>query len=75
MTLDQLKRRGFSLGNRCCFCGDDEENIEHLLIYCPKFQYMDSVVYFGGSLGHYVGDPSACSRLYHLLEQTSYEER
>ena len=36
MTLDQLKRRGFSLANRCCFCGDDEENIEHLLIYCPK---------------------------------------
>ena len=36
MTLDPLKKRGFSLANRCCFCRDDEENIEHLLIYCTK---------------------------------------
>ena len=35
MTLDQLKRRGFSLANRCCFCGEEEENIE-LFIHCPK---------------------------------------
>lgn len=36
MTLDWLKRRGFSLANRCCFCGEDEENLEHLLIHCYK---------------------------------------
>ena len=40
MILDQLKRRGFPLANRCPLCGMDEENIEHLLIHC-------SVVYMG----------------------------
>ena len=34
MTIDQLKRRGFSQANRCSLCGSDEENIEHLLIQC-----------------------------------------
>ena len=36
MTLDQLKRRGFSLANRFPLCGMDEENVEHLLIHCPE---------------------------------------
>ena len=36
LTLDQLKRRGFSLANRCPLCGMNEENIEHLLIHCPE---------------------------------------
>ena len=31
MTLDQLKKRGLPLENKC---GLDEENIEHLLIHC-----------------------------------------
>ena len=44
MTLDQLKRRGFSLANRCCFCGDDEENIEHLLIHCTKIWALWSIL-------------------------------
>ena len=35
MTMDRLKRKGFSLANRCSLCGRDEENIEHLLIHCP----------------------------------------
>ena len=35
MTMDQLKKRGFSLASRCPFCGKDKENIEHLLIHCP----------------------------------------
>ena len=35
MTMDQLKRRGFSLANRCSFCGKDGENIERFLIHCP----------------------------------------
>ena len=36
ITTDQLKRRGFSLANRCRLCGMDDENIEHLLIHCPE---------------------------------------
>lgn len=35
MTMYLLKRRDFSLDNRCSLCGLDEENIEHLLVHCP----------------------------------------
>ena len=34
--LDQLKRRGRALANRCFLCEEDEETIEHLLIHCSK---------------------------------------
>ena len=30
LTMDQLKKRGFSLASRCVFCGKDEESLEHL---------------------------------------------
>ena len=36
LTLDQLKRRGRALANRCFLCEEDEETIEHLLIHCSK---------------------------------------
>ena len=36
LTLDQLKRRGISLVNRCCLCEENEETIDHLLIHCPR---------------------------------------
>ena len=38
LTLDQLKRRGFSLANRCYLCGEEEENVDHLLIHCLKIR-------------------------------------
>ena len=34
ITLDELKHRGRALANRCCLCEEDEETIDHLLIYC-----------------------------------------
>ena len=34
ITLDQLKRRGRALANKCCLYEDDEETIDHMLIYC-----------------------------------------
>ena len=34
LTLDQLKRRGFTLVNRCFLCEEEEETIDHLLIHC-----------------------------------------
>ena len=33
LTIDQLKRRGMTLVNRCFMCEEDEENIDHLLIH------------------------------------------
>ena len=36
LTLDQLKRRGRALANRCFLCEEDEETIEHMLIHCSK---------------------------------------
>ena len=38
LTLDQLKRIGFSLANRFYRCGEEEENIDHLLIHCLKIR-------------------------------------
>ena len=35
LTLDNLKRRGMTFANRCFLC-EDEETIDHLLIYCKS---------------------------------------
>ena len=34
LTLDQIKKRGRALANRCFLCGKDEEMIDHLLLRC-----------------------------------------
>ena len=34
LTLDQLKKWGRTLANRCFLCGKDEETIDHLLLHC-----------------------------------------
>ena len=36
LTLDQPKRRGRSLANRCFLCENEEETIEHLLVHCQQ---------------------------------------
>ena len=36
LTLDQLKRRGIPLVNRCFLCEEKEETIDHLLIHCSR---------------------------------------
>ena len=33
ITLDQLKRHGRALANRCCPCEEDEETIDHMLVH------------------------------------------
>ena len=35
-TLDQLKRKGIPLVNRCSLCEENEETIDHLLIHCSR---------------------------------------
>ena len=45
LTLDQLKKRGFSLVSRCVFCGKDEESLEHLFIHCPKVWCMWTAIF------------------------------
>ena len=36
LTLDQLKKRGQPLANRCFLCRVEEESIDHILIHCTK---------------------------------------
>ena len=36
LTLDQLKRRGITLVNRCFLCEEEKETIDHLLIHCSR---------------------------------------
>ena len=36
LVLDQLKRRGLTLVNRCFMCEEEEETIDHLLIHCKS---------------------------------------
>ena len=36
LTLDQVKKRGWALANRCYFCQADEESINHLLLHCEN---------------------------------------
>ena len=34
LTLDQLKRKGWNIANRCFLCCAEEQTINHILIHC-----------------------------------------
>lgn len=36
MTLDDVKRRGITMVNRCYLCQKEEENVSHLFLHCGK---------------------------------------
>ena len=36
LTMDQLKKCGFSLASKCPFCGQKKEALEHFFIHCAK---------------------------------------
>ena len=55
LIMDQLKRRGFSLANRCPLYRKDEENIEHLLLHCPHG--LGNLVLFVDVCGSCLGAP------------------
>ena len=44
LTLDQLKRRGIPLANRCFLCEEFEETIDHLLIHCARAKMLWDVL-------------------------------
>ena len=35
LTLDDLKKKGRALANKCFLCGKEEETVDHLLVHCP----------------------------------------
>ena len=52
MTLDQLKKRGRPLANKCFLCEEEEEEtLNHLLVHCPKvrmlWELILSIIRFG----------------------------
>ncbi|RVW82108.1 Transposon TX1 uncharacterized 149 kDa protein [Vitis vinifera] len=36
LTIDRLKRLGWNIPNRCFLCENEEESIDHLLLFCEK---------------------------------------
>ena len=40
LTLDQLKKRGWILANRCFLCCEEEETIDHILIHCTRVRVL-----------------------------------
>ena len=45
LTLDQLKRRGWTLAHRCFFCLVEEESTNHILIHCTKTRVLWELVF------------------------------
>ena len=45
LTLDQLKRRGWNIPNRCYLCKTEEETIDHLLLFCDKARMLWNLIY------------------------------
>ena len=55
LTLDQLKRRGMTFANRCFFCQENEETVDHLLLHCIKAKsaFGAALLSFWCFLGHF----------------------
>ena len=55
LTLDQLKRRGWTLANRCFFCLAEEESTNHILTIARRLEFCGS--YYSLSLWGDLGSP------------------
>ena len=44
LTLDQLKKRGRLLANRCFLCGKGEETVDHRLIHCSEAKILSDLL-------------------------------
>lgn len=38
LTIDNLRKRGFIMPNRCCLCQEAKEDTNHLFLHCPFSQ-------------------------------------
>ena len=45
LTLDQLKKRGWTLANRCALCKVELKTINHILLYCYKARLLWQLVF------------------------------
>ena len=45
MTLDQLKKRGWRIPNRCYLCKEEEETCDHILIHCLKARLLWNLIF------------------------------
>ena len=43
--MDQLKKRGRFLANRCFFCCEEEDSIDHILIQCSRAKVLWELVF------------------------------
>ena len=43
--MGNLKRRGWTLVDRCFMCKDEEESIEHIVFHCPKARILWQLVF------------------------------
>ncbi|RVW44331.1 hypothetical protein CK203_071026 [Vitis vinifera] len=46
LTIDQLKKRGWTLLNKCFLCKKEEELADHLLLHCTKIGILWQLVFF-----------------------------
>ena len=44
--MDQLKRRGWFLPNRCFLCKSEEESTNHLSLHCPKAAMFWQLIFY-----------------------------
>ena len=45
LTIDQLKRRGWNMPNRCYLCKVEEETSNHLILFCKKATMLWSLLF------------------------------
>ena len=44
-TIDQLKRRGWNMLNRCYLCKEKEETSDHLILFCETATVLWSFIF------------------------------
>ena len=45
LTLDRLKRKEWSLVNRCFYCKEEEESIDHILLHYARAKIIWNLVF------------------------------